>query len=409
MRIRAFAAALAVFAAVVCWSSSGSAANRPFPFHTTLPAGVIKPTHVSQADMDAAVTRYYTAWKTNYLRDLGGGGSWIKYDDTNSTVSEAHGYGMVLAAYMADKAVFDSMARYFKAHPSRNAAHLMAWKQTLRDGEMVDIEGRDSATDGDLDIAYALLLAHVQWGSGGAIKYKAEALKVMHDILAQEVNTTTWTLKPGDWASGSDARHTRPSDFMTSHLLAFAKADTANAGKWRKIYNTVAAIVNHQFTHGSEDTGLMPDFMVKSGANFVPVPGKYLESRHDGDFSYNACRTPWRLSMSYILEGRTEMLPALRKQANWIRTKTGGVPKKIRAGYFVRNGVNGQSFVNYDDLAFTAPFAVNAMTGGAASQAWLNKLWTSITGGDYGRRQDYFGDAIRMQALLTVSGNWWQP
>lgn len=401
-------AVLSVWIAALVLAGTGLAATRPFPFHVAYTAGVIRPTNVTQAQMDAAVIRHYRAWKLKYLRNAGGE-FWVKYDDTNTTVSEAHGYGMVLTAYMADKALFDSMFRYFKAHRSSNGPNLMAWKQTLRNGRMVNIEGSDSATDGDLDIAYALLLAHVQWGSGGVIAYRPQALLILHDILTHEVNAATWTLTPGDWASGVDAIHTRPSDFMTGHVLAFAKADIVNAAKWRAIHAAIVKIVNFQFTHGSAATGLMPDFMVKSGLNFVPVPGQYLESIHDGDFSYNACRTPWRLALSYIALGKTDMLAALRKQAAWIRVKTFGDPSRIKAGYIVRNGVNGASFVNFSDLAFTAPFAVNAMTGGSAGQVWLNKLWTSITGGGFAVTEDYYGDSIRLQVLLTLAGDWWQP
>jgi endoglucanase len=75
----------------------------------------------------------------------------------------------------------------------------------------------------------------------------------------------------------------------------------------------------------------------------------------------------------------------------------------------MRDGVNGQAFVNFSDLPFTAPFAVVAMLGGAAGQAWLNSLWDSITGGDFGIKSDYYGDTIRLQVMLTVSGNWWSP
>ncbi len=399
-------------AAVVCVAlaspASADPAARPFPFHTTYTAGVIKPTNVTQAKMDSTIKAYYAAWKTKYLRNSGGGKYWVMYLP-NKTVSEAHGYGMVLTAYMGDKAIFDSMFRYFKAHPSRVSPNLMAWKQALKNNKMVNVEGADSATDGDLDIAYGLLLADVQWGSAGTIDYKAEALLILHDVLAQEVNAATSTLTPGDWASGSDANHTRPSDFMTGHMLAFAKADTANAAQWNAIHDKIAAIVNYQFAHGSKNTGLMPDFMVKQGANFVPVPGEYLESEHDGDFDYNACRTPWRLAISYIVNGRTDMLPALQKQAAWIRQKTGNNPANIKAGYYVRGGTNGQPYVDYADLPFTAPFAVNAMTAGPAGQPWLNKLWTSIAGGDFAKTEDYYGDTIRLQVMLTVSGNWWMP
>lgn len=384
------------------------ATERPFPFHATYTSGVVKPNHVTQPQMDNTVRQYYAAWKTNYLRDLGGE-YWVKYDATNTTVSEAHGYGMVLTAYMADRAIFNSMLRYFKAHPSRLTPHLMAWKQTLKNGAMVNVEGADSATDGDLDVAYGLLLADAQWGSAGIIDYKAEALLVLHGILDHELNRTSKTLKLGDWATGADGNLTRPSDFMTGHLLAFARADTANAALWRAIHAKIAAVVNFQFANGSESTGLMPDFMIKSGANFVPVTGKVLESRHDGDYSYNACRTPWRLAMSHIVEGNSSMLAPLRRQTAWIRAKTSGDPSRIKAGYFVRNGVNGQAFVNFSDLPFTAPFAVVAMLGGPAGQAWLNSLWDSITGGDFAITTDYYGDSIRLQVMLTVSGNWWRP
>ena len=387
---------------------TGQAANRPFPFHTVYTAGVIKPDHISQAQMDQAVRQHYAAWKVKYLRNLGGE-YWVKYDGSNSTVSEAHGYGMVLTAYMGDRAIFDSMLRYFKAHPSKLTANLMAWKQTLKNGRMADIEGGDSATDGDLDVAYALLLADTQWRSLGAIDYKAEALAVLRAALKAEVNSSTLTLKLGDWATGADANLTRPSDFMSGHMLAFARADAANRNTWLAIHAKIAAIVNFQFAHGSAKTGLMPDFMERQGADFVPAVGKVLETRHDGDYSYNACRTPWRLAMSHIADGNTTMLAPLRKQAAWIKTISLGDPSRIKAGYYVRNGVNGKAYVNYSDLPFTAPFAVVAMLGGPKGQGFLNTMWDSITGDDFGIGTDYYGDSIRLQVLLTVSGNWWSP
>ena len=384
------------------------AGERPFPYHATYVTGIIKPSHVTQKNMDRAVMRHYAAWKTSYLRNLGGE-YWVKYIASNTTVSEAHGYGMVLTAYMDDHAIFDSMLRYFKAHPSRLTPHLMAWKQTYKSGKMVNIDGADSATDGDLDVAYALLLADAQWGSTGTIDYKAEALLVLHDVLAAEVNAPAGTLKVGDWASGKNRTLTRPSDFMTGHMLAFARADAINAVRWLALHAKIAEIVNFQFAHGSGKTGLMADFMVRSGADFVPATGRVLEGKHDGDYSYNACRTPWRLAMSYIVEGNTSIRAALRRQNSWIRKTTSGDPSRIKAGYYVGNGTNGQAFVNYSDLPFTAPFAVTAMLGGARQQGWLNAMWDSITGGDFGPTTEYYGDSIRLQVLLTVSGNWWSP
>lgn len=203
-------------------------------------------------------------------------------------------------------------------------------------------------------------------------------------------------------------RLNRPSDFMTGHMLAFARADTANAAAWRSIHGRIANIIG-QFADGSEATGLVPDFMVKSGTRFVPAPGKVLETRHNSDYYYNACRTPWRLPMSHLNFGNGAMMAALGQQNAWIRQATGGDPSRIKAGYYVLNGPNGTAFKNYSDLPFRAPFAVVAMLGGAPGQEWLNALWDSITGEDFALTTDYFGDSIRLQVLITVSGNWWAP
>lgn len=67
------------------------------------------------------------------------------------------------------------MYRYFRAHPSEINPDLMAWQQADTGTEIIDINGVDSATDGDMDIAYALLLADSQWGSSGEINYLSQA------------------------------------------------------------------------------------------------------------------------------------------------------------------------------------------------------------------------------------------
>ncbi|MEZ5097170.1 MAG: glycosyl hydrolase family 8 [Nocardioides sp.] len=385
-------------------------ATRPFPQHVRYASTALKPTNATQDEMDTIVLDQYALWKATYLRFDGGEGSWIEYDGADSTVSEAHGYGMVLAAYLGDKAVFDSMYGYATHHPSNIGPHLMAWKQTLQGGRMVDVEGGDSATDGDLDIAYALLLAHVQWGSDGIIDYRARAREVIHDIRRWDVAKRFSNFTSGDWTRGDYRRYTRSSDFMASHVLAFARYDRAHAARWRKVYRQITKAVDDQLGLRSRRTGLLPDFLTRSGARWVPVRGRWLESRHDGDFYWNACRTPWRLAVPWLVDRRTDTLAAQRRTARWIRGRTHGHPARIRAGYYVRNGRPGARISGYRDLAFSAPMAVNAMVGrGRAGPRWMNRTWASITGRDYPAITDYYGDAIRMQALLIISGNWWTP
>ena len=110
----------------------------------------------------------------------------LKVNYQPMTVSEAHGYGMLITAHMAGhdpkaKAYFDGLYRYFRAHPSKINPELMAWKQGDTGQAVVNVGGVDSATDGDMDIAYALLLADRQWGSDGEINYLAEANRCDHE------------------------------------------------------------------------------------------------------------------------------------------------------------------------------------------------------------------------------------
>lgn len=392
------------------------AAAKPFPQHVAYVGTVIQPTNVTQTAMDTTVQNHYNAWKSNYVATLNTNPvqKWIKFSSTE-TVSEAMGYGMVIAAYMGDKTDYDAMYYYTLAHPcGSGGSHLLAWIQTLQsNGTMQDGTpdypgDTDSATDGDLDVAYSLLLADAQWGSSGSIDYKSRALLVLHDILTYDVNQTDWILLLGCSAS-TPQDITRPSDFMMDHFVAFANVDTANTTKWNNIYNKICTMVNYQYNHGSGSTGLVPEYFKKSGSNFVPYPGTYNGVANAGDFYYNACRTPWRLPMSYITSGQTEIQTALTTQNSWIKTKTSSTPTNICAGYYIINGTNGNVFDSDRNLCNVAPFAVEAMLGGSGSQTWLNSLWTSITGGDYGLTNAYYSDAIRMQVLLTVSGNWWLP
>ncbi|MCL6613328.1 MAG: beta-glucanase [Firmicutes bacterium] len=307
---------------------------------------------------------FYDQWKRIYLHTVEGTDlvqKYVYYNDKGYsepknavTVSEAIGYGMLITAFMAGhdpeaRADFDALYRFYKAHPSCINPVLMAWQQVkTEDGRVIDTPGggNDSATDGDLDIAYALLLADKQWGSDGAINYKEAALASMRATMESVVNQEEWILLLGDWALKSEEAKwrtaTRTSDFMLSHFKAFAAADPGNAEKWRRLHANICRLINEQFaTAQSKETGLMPDFLIKEGGKYIAPSGSILESEHDGDYYYNACRTPWRLPIDYILTGDKAIKDQLTALNRWVRKATGGDPHKLMAGYFVANGPPG--------------------------------------------------------------------
>src|SRR5262245_20258164 len=145
-------------------TGSSSAAGQPFGNHAfDYAAGSILPSNFSQDQLDDQVRDFSDGWKSHYLHQGCGSGRYsiaVGISD-RVTVGEAPGFGMVVIAYMAGhdaqaKQIFDGMFDYWKDHPSSGTPPLMAWAQG---GSCQDVDGSDSASDGDLDIAYALLRA----------------------------------------------------------------------------------------------------------------------------------------------------------------------------------------------------------------------------------------------------------
>ena len=59
----------------------------------------------------------------------------------------------------------------------------------------------------------------------------------------------------------------------------------------------------------------------------------------------------------------------------------------------------------YASMAFIAPFAVGAMID-SQNQSWRNALWEAIVNDN---NPTYYGDTLKMLALLALSNNWWTP
>lgn len=417
MKLNMLIAGCLVALGLVFLDRDGMAAqpSRPFPQHVAYAAGSIKPNHVDQATMDAAVGRLYTQWKNGFLRSgcasghyhvwhggYGGGGTAAR----TVSVSEGHGYGMIIAALMAGRdpaaqTIFNGFHAYFRAHPSRNHKDLMAWQQL--EG-CIDSKDADSATDGDLDIAYALLLAHRQWGSGETVDYKAEALKVIAAIRAKEVNPTSKVVQLGDWVDPGQKLHyhaTRSSDWMPGHFKAFDAA--AGGGAWAPTVNATYGLLATMQRKFAPATGLVPDFVVRTNATPVPAAAGFLGEETGDKYGWNACRVPWRIGADFLHSGDRRAYDALRKLEDWAVAKTGRNPAKLRAVYTLA----GKPVETYSDLAFTAPIAVGAMID-PHYQTWLNALWDELVNAGFDRN-DYYGNTLRLLAVLMISGNWWAP
>lgn len=385
--------------------------NLPFPQHYTYMQGSIKPSNHTQTQMDNDVTSFYNSWKAQYFKNNCGTNQyyvWFGDEDTSAIcVSEGQGYGMLIAAYMAGydanaKTIFDGLYNFYKAHPSSINNNLMAWQQGT---SCNDINGVDAATDGDMDIAYALLLADKQWGSSGAINYLQTANDIINAIMSSEINPLTYSITFGDWVSSSDIEYyaTRPSDFMPDHFRAFYISTSDN--KWNTVIDECYAVVNTIQANNSPLTGLIPDFVVNCNTTPVPATANFFESPYDGEYYYNSCRVPWRLATDYLIAGEIRSLTAVNKINTWIENNTSSNPANVKAGYTLNGGnISGN---NYDDPSFIGPFAVGAMLD-SANQSWLNGMYDHLITQNLADNT-YFGNTLKMLCLIVLSGNYWPP
>lgn len=395
------------------WAQSTNSAlvvNRPFPQHITYAAGTLRPTNFTQAQQDDHVRTFYDYWKQNYLVAAGtnsagkamyrvafGAGSSV-------TVSEGQGFGMVIVALMAGhdanaQTLFDGLWYFSRAYPSGKDNRLMTWK--VDNG--VAVGGNNNAFDGDVDIAYGLLLAHAQWGSG-AVNYQSAATTVLDGVLASTIGPASRLPMLGDWVNANGSPHNqytpRSSDFMPAHFRAFGRA--TNNSVWNTVITNSQAVINTLQTNHSATTGLLPDFIINCNpvTACTPANSGFLEGPHDGHYYYNAGRDPWRIGLDALLNNDAGAKATVQKMANWLADTTSNNASNIKAGY----QLNGTAIGNYFTSFFVAPFGVAAMTA-PTQQQFLNNIYASI----YNRRESYYEDSVNLLSLLVMTGNYWDP
>ena len=383
---------------------------RPFPQHSQYFNGTIKPNHIPQQQMDDTVCLFYNRWKERYIKDDAGDEKyyvWVKGSaGNNQCVSEGQGYGMMIVALMAgydssSHKIYDGLFHYYKHHPSKNSPYLMAWAQTKY---FTDVDG-SSATDGDMDIAYSLLLANDQWGSKGTINYLNEARGMINAIAEQEINPVTFSVMLSNSVEhdSKDYFDMRSSDFMPSHFRSFAMV--VKDSTWSKAIDANYKLFNFLQNRYSEDAGLLPDFIQHINSTARPAYAMYKESKYDGCYNYNACRVPWRIATDFILYGDQRSKMIVEKINHWIMETTQGIPDNISAGYtLVGDDIKAR---NFEAMSFIASFAVSAMVD-SKNQEWLNKQWDYITGFNLDQ-YDYYDNTITMISLIILSGNYVAP
>jgi endo-1,4-beta-D-glucanase Y len=323
----------------------------------------------------------YNRWKKTMVVPCQGGLRVIA-DPSNETRVEAIGFGMLLAAYANDKETFDGIHTFYNSKRTPQAKNLMAWKVTC-DG----IADPGSASDGDVDVAFALIVASKQW-EGTYLQDAKDILQIIKDNLILSCNVDgqeVLILGPG--YSGIAWGGCGMLDIMY-HTPAFFRvfASVTGDNTWNELaadtYKTLNASANYS-------TGLVPDWQTANGS---PGPNGQV-----GYFGYDACRAPWRITLDYLWNGNEEAEAWAKKVSEW-SSSIG--PANIVDGYELNGTPRGKNGLN---SAFLGGFSVAAM---ANNQETANQFGQQLS---VLKDTYWFNLNTRCLYLFTLSGNFWDP
>lgn len=355
-------------------------ALKPFPQDVNYPYGFRPTTLLSQI---AQIT--YDSWKNLLLTDCNGGYRIKVTENPNETKVEAIGFGMLLTSYYGEKDKFDGIYAFYKSKRTANANNMMAWNVTC-DG----IIDPGSATDGDIDVAFSLIVAYNQWGG----EYLNEAKSVIQVIKNSVVITCNnlLALAPG-YSSRSGGRWGGCNETDIQYYTpAFFRifAEVTGDAEWNKLADDTYTILN---AAANPNTGLVPDWQSVSG-----VPGGD-PPKHYTYYRYDACRVPWRMALDYLWNGNTSAKEWCTKISNWANNIG---PANIKDGYNLDGTENSQG---YHNSAFVGGFAVAAMCN---SQTVADAFGTEMSSGRLTETY-WFNLCTRAVYVFAMTGNFWKP
>ncbi len=351
------------------------------------------------ADHDDA-RRAFHAWRAEIVtRDGARGFARTRRPDTpdgvaNSTVSEGIAYGMSIAVMFDDQPLFDDFWNY--AQLFLNKSGLMDW-YIAPDGSAP--LGVGAATDADLDMAWALVMAHRQWGGREQHRYLDDAKRLMAAIYETEVDHGNWRdlLLPGDDWRGRDVFN--PSYFAPNQFRLFAEI-TGEHAAWERVidvgYRTLFAALNA--THGNATNGLVPAWCTSDGTPIEAFPGALT------NYQYDSARTPFRIVQDYQVSQDPRAIRYLRDITSFFASVGAD---EIVDGYSLTGSPmpDPKSPVpNPGSAVFVGCAAAGAMFDGTY-QVFLDAAYQRLRTGQLLTRSRYYNHCWTVLSLLMLTGN----
>lgn len=418
-----------VAAAVKAGGASSDGVTAPVATTTTRESAS-EPEATTEATMEAnegppprdmSLPLGYYEWSGLYLKRVPDGRAYVAYNQDGVSkpadavaVSESVGFGMLASVIAGPKSDFDALLKMYDSFKNQRSG-MMGWQIVdrgcvLKFNDDKFAYGNDSATDGDLDAAVALVYAAERWSD---LAYLAKAKAIGEKLQAWTLNADSGLPNLGDWVAkkpteeqdrglGPKLFHyvSRPSDF--SAAAAFATLEKVGAGdpaKWARArtqgYKALDTLLN--------EAALPPDFAVwDPAAKRITRPPRgvtLLEKYTDSEFSWNSCRVAWRVAARLAQDPSDAGAQAVaRKLANFYNSQS-----KLYAGYRLPEMA---PLEQYEAVAFSAPaWALLKVLGDPKAAQYESDVKRLRAYG--GLAKGYYGDTTLLLAGLQLTKPAW--
>jgi endoglucanase len=262
---------------------------------------------------DAQLQAEYTTWKLSHVETCMNGSSIVV--DSGAVASEGIAYGMLLSVAMADQALFDGLWKFYQDHLDKNGLMNLRTAKCEAPGN----NNANAATDADLDATMALVQASSRWpGASAGYLSKAETLASKIVQFESDMCDGRRILRPSDAYGGcSDASYpiVKPSYFAPGYYKVFARYFSSQATTWLSLSDSAYQLYA---IYQARMNDLVPDSSAPDGSD-------------DGSqYSYEACRTPWRVAVDYAWTGDTRAKTFMQNISSWVDGH-GGLPAAAQA------------------------------------------------------------------------------
>jgi endo-1,4-beta-D-glucanase Y len=368
---------------------TGATPAHPFPVDGAV-GSCTKPTGAAGKFLVPA----YNQWKSTFVVGTGNSTRVERPENANDTVSEAIGYGMLIAVYMGDQTLFNGLWSYSQASGHPATGLLMTWCIPGGGGGTgASCSGAGSATDADEDMAFALLKADKQWGSAGTYNYASLAATMIGQIWSSDIDGTTFLPKGG--SNYGSPNPTNPSYFAPAYYRAFAAVD---AHAWSSVVSAVYSAIGSV----GNGMGLVPAWC-SNNCTTVGSNG----AADDGDYQYDAHRVPWRLGLDACWNGVATGKTFLTSNAAFFATASTNGVGRVSDIYTLAGKANGDAQPNSMSAIGTAGVGAMAVDNAFMNTAYRFLLDAAYTPDPATKKQayTYYNATVGLLTALTMSGN----